>query len=383
MEQLFNGNNEFVYFILLLFFIKPNNLKENQKVFFVYIITLMVDSMNIIKSLHLYLLMLLILLLDIEFFSNSKFRQDALSNSMYRIIDFIYLMICQYGLIRYTFLLFLNTYFFSSLIKSCHIYVTLIICMKFLICLNLMNYLYYVPWKICELDIIKNKMDKIVSLNYLPDQMCLSNYQLVSLLEDKSFFHRKKYGTIFSIDFLKNYYIPRFINKMKRVNITALKEEGICASSKKCKKRLKSMVRGYSTIEAQLIRSIGIERGYNSNKINIIKRKIFEIVYSNLVFNNLYKFYGKNLYVNLDKMKLYIMYIYLHYARVELNGKKCIGLKELYEKPIEHLTDKEIFIGVLAFSDYHLNVETIIYKSKLYNFDLSEEECTNILNGIH
>ena len=53
-------------------------------------------------------------------------------------------------------------------------------------------------------------------------------------------------------------------------------------------RRLKMKVRGCSTLEMQLIRNIGIEKGYDKC---IIRRKMFEFVYTYIFFNGLRDYY--------------------------------------------------------------------------------------------
>ena len=81
-------------------------------------------------------------------------------------------------------------------------------------------------------------------------------------------------------------------------------------------------------------------------------------------------------------MKDYILLVYLMNAQVKINNKSCIGLKKLYDKNIECLTEDELFIGTLAMSKYHLDVQQILFYAERYNYYITEDRVSEILRYI-
>ena len=139
---------------------------------------------------------------------------------------------------------------------------------------------------------------------------------------------------------------------------------------------------GTSTIEAQVIRTIGIEKGYRSGFIFVIKRKIFEGVYTKIIFTSLKKFFDQNLYANASYMKEYLLYIYLLTAKIVIHEHTYNGVKDLYNKELKDITIDELFIGVISMSKYNLDAEKIYAQAQIYKYDISKEKIKEILNTI-
>ncbi|MEG1009313.1 MAG: hypothetical protein RSF67_05835, partial [Clostridia bacterium] len=131
-----------------------------------------------------------------------------------------------------------------------------------------------------NLDEIQSEIEFHLKIYNLDVNFNKNRFDTVVMLEDKSYYIRNKMSTIISCSYLK-YIIKRVINFAKKRKVTKTQIMHLRGNT------LKKHCRGHSTIEAQLIRTIGIENGYDWKYINILKRKIFETIYVNLVFNNL------------------------------------------------------------------------------------------------
>ena len=388
MESLLNDNYIFLYLIVLVMFLKPEKLEDNQKIYIVYLVTFLVDILNKIQTAWILSIAIIVLFLYVEYLDNSNFKRDVMVKMLHKIVDFFYIMISQYSVIKYIILVFLNTspaLMFGR--KVFGIYSSNIIyIIQFILIIWITDSIFGLSWKIKMFDQMQKEIESVSKIYNLSNNLNEDRFRVVLLLEDKSYFKRTTLGTIFSISYLKDYFFPKVYKSIKRhftnikdqLNIKKLNVKKIRESKKR---KFRQYLRGHSTIEAQLIRSIGIEKGYIRNK-NIIKRKLFEIIYSKLVFSNLEKYYIKNHYNNSHRMKDYLLYVYLHKARVEIKGKKCIGLHKLFKKRVDELDDNELFIGTLSFSKYNLSLDDILKYRLIYNLNLNIEDIKKVYNEI-
>lgn len=138
--------------------------------------------------------------------------------------------------------------------------------------------------------------------------------------------------------------------------------------------------RGHSTLEMQIIRQHGIRNGYNKC---IIRRKVFEILYSHIVFNIIFK-QSDGRIVTTQLFKIWIVEKYLEVAPLRYKNNyiyphEKTTIEQIFNKDnFFKLAPEEIFvwslglrwfwcIGVntlIAYKDtikkYNLNVDTIV-----------------------
>ena len=386
LAELLGNNYGILLFVGLLLFLKPEKLENNQKLFFIYMFIYFIDFSNSIKTTQILIICLGSVFIYLEFLNNSIFKRDYFSKFRYRIYDFFYIMISQYELFPFLFLIFLNTSYFKGIISYSSFPSQIVVIYYFIqrcLACHISNSLYKMNWEVKELDDIKLKMDHTILINYLP-KVSTDIYNLVVQLEDKSYYIRKTYSTFFTWETFKKYAIPKLKRKK---NDFQIKSSNILKKKFIIIKRIYYSIisffrRGHSTIEAQLIRSIGIKDGFDGKKINILKRKIFEFLYTDIIFNSMQKYFKEHYYENWWNMKEYILYLYLMSARIVILGYEFSGLSHLYGKNIEDLTEEEIFIGVLHFSKYNCNISNILFYAEFYNFELSKDCCEKVLKNI-
>lgn len=139
------------------------------------------------------------------------------------------------------------------------------------------------------------------------DESC----QILIALEDRKYFERRGY-TFFSYDYIKNILKERIDrSNQNKIHI-------IFKSSRNFFKNVIDEKRGYSTIPMQLMRSIGIKRGYNCK----IRRKIFEIVYCLIFFNGIERLLKDDKVAHREKIKEYYLYIYFHKVNTFLGNAR-------------------------------------------------------------
>jgi hypothetical protein len=144
--------------------------------------------------------------------------------------------------------------------------------------------------------------------------------------------------------------------------------------------------RGYGTIEMQLIRTAGIEFGYDTHKY---RRKAFEFLYANMVVNS-YRDYLERSGIDAEEYRNYIIWLYINYARVKVNGKVYISgktsslLKLFKKKSISQITEEEFFIWCLGLPMYdHIGPILVSrYSYIVHEFDLNEGTIYKLLGHL-
>ena len=138
-------------------------------------------------------------------------------------------------------------------------------------------------------------------------------------------------------------------------------------------KNIKRIIRGYSTIEMQLMRTIAIKEGYGYT----FRRKTFEIIYSKLVLDSLCKYY-KTCNCNTRYFK-----DYMNTAKNMVDNSDV--LKNIREKikTNKDYTKEELFILTLSFSG-KLKRENVfqLYNEKIKSLNLDINQLINLRNRI-
>ena len=138
--------------------------------------------------------------------------------------------------------------------------------------------------------------------------------------------------------------------------------------------------RGYSTIPMQLVRSLGIKRGYNYK----YRRKIFEILYSRMFFKGIERMFNEDKVTQRKYFKEYLLYIYFHKVNTFLGDatfSKFLNAFDMKynrknEKDIYDCTNEGIFIACMGLSKRATNItpENIdYYLQSIENVQLDAE----------
>lgn len=332
MEELFVGNSVILLFWVYISFIIEVEEKY-KKIVLMYLITYITNILNIVPTVQSYGILLLALFLEIEFWED-KFKRQIINNIFEKGLDFLYVMVSQYAFVSFTLALVLSS---NLVISHCIGYYKIIVQMisGLLIywgCKNASSE----KFKICSFDRIKEKIDTIQKYRkFTQKEECIRNPYCVLFVEDASFYLRGDRYTFFNGYYLKNIYLRKIRNLLSRFFHSSNKTGSF-----------KKFLRGYSTIEMQLLRTLAIEEGYNY----IFRRKIFEVIYARLFWKNL-KLYYKKCNCDVEQFKNYILYLYLRCAPCLNKGQeprieKVIGKRE----DIDSYLEEDLFILTLCFS---------------------------------
>jgi len=126
------------------------------------------------------------------------------------------------------------------------------------------------------------------------------------------------------------------------------------------------LTRGHSTIEMQLIRTIGVNTGYERC---LVRRKIFEMVFSSLLFNCLRREFACGKYDNLQ-FRDWIIENYLYNASIKLGefyyfpSKDASTCEQLFAKDYDKISDEQFLIwcsGLQYYNDVGPRVLKTLY----------------------
>lgn len=345
METLFNENTIFIFFFAMIAIYNYSDLKEYQRMAIIYISVYALTALNIIGVKLAVVLLIVSLFCFFEIFTPDETKFKILVNPIYKIIDFIYISFAQYAfggmccallLLRIKLPEILNGQEVIFKILSFLFMVwTLTATLQQKYVINTFGEMYriftYFPI---------NKVD----FNEKLDEAC----SILISIEDKSYFERKAYS------FFSPKYLLRMLKNKIRGQRGSRKIVSIFSAGNHFVRNIFNESRGYSTIPMQLIRSIGIKRGYNYK----YRRKVFEILFSRMFFKGIERMLNEDQVAQRQYFKKYLLYIYFHKVNTFLGDatfSKFLNAFDMKynkrnEKDIYDCTNEGIFIACMGLS---------------------------------
>ena len=138
-------------------------------------------------------------------------------------------------------------------------------------------------------------------------------------------------------------------------------------------------MRGYSTIEMQLLRILAINKGLVTGKPKglrdvycIFVRKIYELVYTDMFFAGL----KSSLEIRDSyKYRCYLIYIYLHTVSTRINGKRFPTVNRIFsDEDVVNWPNELLFIAILGLTYQRINKKRVdLYAGVIQKCHLNEE----------
>lgn len=355
MEALFNGNIVFIFFFSMIAIFNYSELKEFQRIAIMYITIYALVATNIVNSRLGILLLFITMFCFLEILTDDDTKFKILVNPIYKIVDCLYLSFFQYSVLEVILAIVLLEkcfdVFWKDLPYACKVGYNFLSFVMFVLAVTRTLQQRYVINTFKEMyrvfaDYPINKVIFDEKLN----QAC----EILVSIEDRTYFERKSY-TFLSIDALKCILKRKFLyeNYMEKIKYTYY------AGSKFARNVIKED-RGYSTIPMQLIRSMGIKRGYNYK----YRRKIFEFLYSRMFFEGIKKMFQEDQVAKREHVKEYLLYIYFHKVNTFLGDatfSKFLNAFDMKyskknEKDIYDISNEGIFIACMGLSKRVSNI---------------------------
>lgn len=378
MSELFHQfyniieNTPLFFLALIVLFITKNiDFSERLKIVTIYLFSLTLYLTKMIKIEWLTVLILISSFLTIEIFTNDKHKQ-TLFNLPEKLADYIYKILFEYELLlvllsvvlfRIDKILYvLNLAIFASSILSVICFVLSGILLLYA-CFAILSERY-------ELNTITETYDILFrQTNSTLSNKMKNKYYMLCALEDSGFTTRSnKRHTIFTI--------RNFGEALKRISLNTIKHPI---------STLKMIWRGYSTIEMQLLRTIGLKHGYSCE----FKRKIYEILYSRLILNSIQRAIVRD-GLPIVNFKYWIFLNYINNVRVKIGGIIYVPIKnestsiQIFNKDFDKLTKEEFFIWCIGLTGINQIGPNAINARDSYieKFNLDKRGIYKILNRI-
>lgn len=384
MEILFANSLVPIYFFILLTVHNgfDDKLNEPQKISIMYIILFFLEFFNRIGFFKSCFLLIITMICFLEILTDDETKLNILINPIYKIIDCFYLSVFQYGIV-YAFISLSSFYLFNkhllindniskivgTIIGIVFLSLSITQCLRQKYIIRSFDDMFYI-FKTYPINTVEfnGKLKEAAKI-------------LVSI-EDRKYYERKGY-TILSIDNIEDEIRKRIgggsiLSKIKR---------GIKLGNR-IYGHISLQDRGFSTIPMQLVRSLGIKKGYSYT----YRRKIYEFLYSKMFFDGLRDYYKTYKYENMSNFKDYLIYIYFHTVNTFLGTTWYPHFLEAFEdnasnsdsKDIYECSNEGIFIACMGLSKsvVRINQEKIDYLlSNIQGVDLDRNKILQMLEN--
>lgn len=434
LKELLGENlNQYVWISILASALMLTNIEIDKrnlktKVSILYIIFFLLFITRQYNMSTLLIIFLLILFIFLEFIYLDEFARKILKNPIFLLLDFLYKIVFEYKILYFMFSIFICSEQLRNIIKNFvyndffkkywnlifeyklgnqyDIVVLLIAVVTLFIgvikCFN--N-----EFDTCNFTEIKNKMDKIKMFSNFRKNTKLYDFSNMLIhREDRSYFLRNNSYSWLSFEFIKyrlyrmyeycldNYFISvkilkYVVNSLILFTYMTLKFLKLLFKSIHFlikifykviirRNKIKKYMRGYSTIEMQLIRTLAVNDGYSSH---ILQRKAYEFIYSTIYFKSLLKYYEYHQYSNTEEFKYYLIYLYIRVAPAKINGRVYKNILSLYRKnKINDITMEEFYIWTFAISFRKINKDLII-QEYIDMFQLDKKKLRSVISRLN
>lgn len=330
MEELFNGNIIFVFFFAMIAIYNYSDLKEYQRIAIIYITVYSLVVTNIIGITLAIILLFLTMFFFLEILTKDEMKFKIIVNPLYKMLDCLYLAFFQYSILEVLIAVLLCHKNFKSLFyRSEKVYMLLSVIVIIIAVTHTLQQKYVVNSFNEMYRIFADFPINKVKFNHKLEEVC----QILVSIEDRTYYERKGY-TFLSIDAI----ICILKRKVSNYKVSE-KIKYTYNAGKNFVKNVLSVDRGYSTIPMQLIRSLGVKRGYNYK----YRRKIFEFLYSKMFFEGVKRMLNEDQVAQRENIKDYFLYIYFHKVNTFLGDAKFSKFLNAFDMQYDRKNKKDIY----------------------------------------
>ena len=407
MENFFN-DNVYVLFGILLYYLFNNERHKvvNSKIIVIYTTIIIFGLFKILSIPIMISIFLFLFFFQYEILIDDDYKHKLITSIYSKLIDSLYLLVFNYSFLCFMLLIYfiskIDINIFISLYNEKNSLINFISTLLFeynSLVFNSVSALatfIYIILYISKNDVELKSFDEI--MNELNNYSSFGNFkilnynkrEILTYIEDRSFFYRENSYNMISVRFIKyklKQLIQKLLSKNKDRKNTTNNNKNIKYYIVKIYKYVLSLWRGHSTIEMQLFRSIAIKNGYEK----VIPRKFAELIYSQLFFKGLKKYYEINYTtVSNNRYRNFIIECYLNNALIFLGKKRYTSYYELFKR--KKVSDCDFLFYVLSLSSKldkddiltkgEIDFEKIKYKyaGLLRRFNISDDELSKTIN---
>lgn len=380
METLFNENIIFVFFFAMIAIYNYSDLKEYQRMAIIYITVYALMVLDIIGIKLAFFLLIVSLFSFFEIFTSDEMKFKILVNPIYKIVDFMYISFFQYAFGGMCLALLMLRIKLPEPLSEQEVIFKILSFLFMVWTLTITLQQKYVIHTFGEMYKIFTwfPINKI-KFNEKLNEAC----SILVSIEDREYFERKAYS-FFSLK-----YILKILKN--KISVRRGKEKILCffPAGNSFMRNIFDEDRGYSTIPMQLVRSLGIKRGYNCK----YRRKIFEILYSRMFFKGIERMLNEDQVAQRQYFKQYLLYIYFHKVNTFLGDATFSKFLNAFDmkynkqndKDIYDCTNEGIFIACMGLSKRatHITKENIkYYLQSIDNVELNPDIICNMVDNM-
>lgn len=331
--ELFYGNTFVLFLVFVLSIFSIDKLSEKQKISIIYLCSYGAAYMRTIPVKELLLIMTIVLFLMQEYFSFDRKKMKILNKIHYKLVDFIYMSVFQYKIWLVYFAILAKTPYLK---KVFGLNDALMDTISVGIIILAFVWMYSLAEEFYSFTKMYDVVWKTPYYGVEFDEALHHRLEIITYFEDNLFWERKRAYSWFSIEFIVVWVRNRKRNRQREQIQQQHFFDGIMNSIKRITRVTKRffnwlgrvLSRGHSTIPMQLIRILGYKHGlvFENTKCNfklykIIKRKIFEILYSRMFFEGLKDYLIIELCNDLKHYREYLVYLYPQIVQSKIEGK--------------------------------------------------------------
>lgn len=428
-KELFKNNiNIYLWLSILTSFVMFAQLDMNRKnskikIIIVYVLFYLLAVCKVLKIRYLIIVFLCVTFVFLEFIFEDEFKKKILKRASFYFWDYFYQIIYEYNFFYFLFAISLvsnaSTNFCQNILDK---FGTIDILNSF----NINYYDYYsvfsliisIPlliigiikiineeFEVYNFKEIKEKIDNIMPFYDFQYNTKLFDFSNILIYqEDRSYFLRAKSYNWISLEFIlyrfrriyeecftKKYNGNRilhvganlisfflyiivkiivnmilFIKKVLKIFINVFIE----------RKGIQNFMRGYSTIEMQLIRTFAVKHGYS---LHVFRRKVYELIYSKIFFTSLREYYEYHHYSNLEQYKYYLIYLYIMVAPVKINDITYRNILAMYKKKkVNDITIEEFYVWTYGLSHRPIN-DSLMNEKLIEMFNMDKVKLRKII----
>ncbi len=364
--ELFSGNILIIYAISVMAIICYSNFEENQRMFLIYLLTYGTVLLKVLTWQKAFLMLGIVSFVFLEYLSGDKRKLEIITRLDYKVCDYLFLMFFQFHL----FFFLVAMCFFA--IRECtdRVYSNIFMVVSGVAFVTGEHLTITQPFKVKTISSVMSTFDRHPYYLFSYEDNMKSRFDMLCAFEDRTFFRRSKSYSSLSMEYLREGEVKKKAFMCIRKTIRHPKE---------LLKQLKYQLlgRGHSTPEMQLIRTLGVERGYEHRYV----RKIYELVYSKIFLSSLYNYYRGNSGKGLTHYREYLLYIYVQSVLTRIGNKRFSPFSSVFEKPkdVANWSMDGLFVACLGLSFRRVSYPMIErYHSIVEEFGLSSGRIMSI-----
>ena len=347
-EILFSKNGIALFFIACIAVVSYTNFKENQRMFLLYLFSYSVAAFSVFRIRTCLLLFLISTFFYLEYLTDDSLKTAYIIKIRFKLYDYLYLILFQYEAAAYV-LSLLMLHFHKQGNGPYWRYACMACSLSLLI--YTLHHAISQPFKVKSFAETIKVFDRFPLYEFSFEEALEPRLEMLCDFEDKSFFKREKSYSCFSWEYF------RYKRSEWTFGVLLQHIPSLLPSVTLQRGKVYFRGRGFSTPEMQLIRTIGIERGYDQYKV---RRKFYEIIYSKIIFNSLRDYHQDNTHYEIVHYRHYILWVYLQTVLTRIKGNPYQPLSKAFETSnIKNWSMEGLFIACLGLSFKSVTERTI------------------------